>query len=150
MIADRLAFVAGLFLTALREHLLAQVHAPAPPPPPPPLQRTHAFEGVRGSSSPSSPLYAHNVDPAIGGSGMMSHSAGESGGDDNGSDGKKGSKRELSTSKRAAQNRAAQVRLFRLYSHSQFVEIGDPEFHKAFLKVVYAIGVTKPCQLTNI
>lgn len=40
----------------------------------------------------------------------MSTSAGESGGDDNGSDGKKGGKRELSTSKRAAQNRAAQVR----------------------------------------
>ena len=39
----------------------------------------------------------------------MSNSAGESGGDDNGSDGKKGGKRELSTSKRAAQNRAAQV-----------------------------------------
>ena len=42
---------------------------------------------------------------------MMSNSAGESGGDDNGSDGKKGGKRELSTSKRAAQNRAAQVRI---------------------------------------
>jgi hypothetical protein len=43
------------------------------------------------------------------GTGMMSASAGESGGDDN-SDGKKGGgKRELSTSKRAAQNRAAQV-----------------------------------------
>lgn len=41
----------------------------------------------------------------------MSTSAGESGGDDNGSDGKRGGKRELSTSKRAAQNRAAQVRL---------------------------------------
>lgn len=40
---------------------------------------------------------------------MLSASAGESGGDDN-SDGKKiGGKRELSTSKRAAQNRAAQV-----------------------------------------
>lgn len=42
---------------------------------------------------------------------MMSTSAGESGGDDNGSDGKRGGKRELSTSKRAAQNRAAQVRV---------------------------------------
>ena len=46
---------------------------------------------------------------------MMSNSAGESGGDDNGSDGKKGGKRELSTSKRAAQNRAAQVCAFFLY-----------------------------------
>ena len=53
----------------------------------------------------------HNIDPAIAGSGMMSTSAGESGGDDNGatSDGRKNGKRELSTSKRAAQNRAAQV-----------------------------------------
>lgn len=42
---------------------------------------------------------------------MMSTSAGESGGDDNGSDGKRSGKRELSTSKRAAQNRAAQVRV---------------------------------------
>ncbi|KAL9122053.1 MAG: hypothetical protein Q9187_001389 [Circinaria calcarea] len=92
---------------ALREHLLAQVRVPAPPP----SQRTHAFEGGR-ASSPASPQYAHNVDPAIGGGSMMSHSAGESGGDENGSDGKKGSKRELSTSKRAAQNRAAQ-RAFR-------------------------------------
>lgn len=40
---------------------------------------------------------------------MMSTSAGDSGGDDNGSDSKRGGKRELSTSKRAAQNRAAQV-----------------------------------------
>lgn len=39
---------------------------------------------------------------------MMSRNAGDSGADDNNSDGKKG-KRELSTSKRAAQNRQAQV-----------------------------------------
>lgn len=39
----------------------------------------------------------------------MNPGAGDSGGDDNGSDGRKGGKRELSTSKRAAQNRAAQV-----------------------------------------
>lgn len=50
----------------------------------------------------------HNIDPAIAGSGMVSAHAGESGVDGNQSDGKKG-KRELSTSKRAAQNRAAQV-----------------------------------------
>lgn len=40
---------------------------------------------------------------------MMNINMGESGVDGNQSDGKKG-KRELSTSKRAAQNRAAQVR----------------------------------------
>lgn len=39
----------------------------------------------------------------------MDQRAGDSGGED-GSDGRKGGKRELSTSKRAAQNRAAQVR----------------------------------------
>lgn len=39
----------------------------------------------------------------------MNPGAGDSGGDDNGSDSRKGAKRELSTSKRAAQNRAAQV-----------------------------------------
>ena len=91
--------------SALREHLLAQVQASASSNP----QRTHALENVRGSS-PGSPHQIHNIDPAIAGSSMMSNnSAGESGGDDNGSDGKKGGKRELSTSKRAAQNRAAQV-----------------------------------------
>lgn len=90
---------------------------------------------MRGSS-PSSPRYAHNVDPAIGGSGMISHSAGESGGDDNGSDGKKGSKRELSTSKRAAQNRAAQVRDMLVVSPSQCRD-----------EISYAIGVTKPSSL---
>ena len=40
----------------------------------------------------------------------MNAGAGDSGGDENGSDGRKSGKRELSTSKRAAQNRAAQVR----------------------------------------
>lgn len=50
----------------------------------------------------------HNIDPAIAGSGMLNAHVGESGVDGNQSDGKKG-KRELSTSKRAAQNRAAQV-----------------------------------------
>lgn len=67
------------------------------------------IESLQTSSSASP--HDHNIDPAIAGSGMISTSAGESGGDDNGSDGKKGGKRELSTSKRAAQNRAAQVRV---------------------------------------
>lgn len=48
----------------------------------------------------------HIIDPAIGGPGMMG--SGDDG-DDMG-DGRKGAKRELSQSKRAAQNRAAQVR----------------------------------------
>lgn len=51
----------------------------------------------------------HNIDPAIAGSGMLNAHVGDSAVDGNQSDGKKG-KRELSTSKRAAQNRAAQVR----------------------------------------
>ena len=74
----------------------------------PAQQRSHALDDVR-VHSPNQ--HIHNIDPAIAGSGMMSNSPGESGGDDNGSDGKKGGKRELSTSKRAAQNRAAQVRI---------------------------------------
>jgi len=87
----------------LREHLLAaQVHSSPP-------QRSHALDDVR-LQSPNQRI--HNIDPAIAGTSMMSNSAGESGGDDNGSDNKKGGKRELSTSKRAAQNRAAQ-RAFR-------------------------------------
>lgn len=56
---------------------------------------------------------------------MMSTSAGESGGDDNGSDGKKGGKRELSTSKRAAQNRAAQVCVG---SQSRYFEVANGGF----------------------
>ncbi|KAL8872154.1 MAG: hypothetical protein Q9174_002165 [Haloplaca sp. 1 TL-2023] len=57
------------------------------------------------------PQEHHNIDPAIAGPGMMHTPGADSGGDGNQSDGKKG-KRELSTSKRAAQNRAAQ-RAFR-------------------------------------
>ncbi|MCJ1370941.1 hypothetical protein MMC20_002155 [Loxospora ochrophaea] len=79
--------------------------APAPHPLPPHGQ---SFRNLETSASPRD----HNIDPAIAGSGMLNTSGGESGGDDNGSDGKKGGKRELSTSKRAAQNRAAQ-RAFR-------------------------------------
>jgi len=49
----------------------------------------------------------HNIDPAIAGQ-SYGMSAGDSGGDEV-EGGKKGGKRELSQSKRAAQNRAAQV-----------------------------------------
>ncbi|KAL9589111.1 MAG: hypothetical protein Q9203_002100 [Teloschistes exilis] len=78
-------------------------------------------QGIHGGSNSHSPVQrieaqqphnsVHNLDPAIAGSGMMNRNAGDSGADDNNSDGKKG-KRELSTSKRAAQNRQAQ-RAFR-------------------------------------
>lgn len=63
---------------------------------------------------------------------MMSTSAGESGGDDNGSDGKRGGKRELSTSKRAAQNRAAQVRVQRFSSIHRLDDVDESmeaQFH---------------------
>lgn len=84
--------------SALREQLLAQVqnhHVP-----------NHRPE--HQLSTAGSPHH-HNIDPAIATTGIMNPSAGDSGGDDNGSDGRKGGKRELSTSKRAAQNRKAQV-----------------------------------------
>lgn len=84
--------------SALREQLLAQVqnhHIP-----------THRPEHQLSTTGSS---HHHNIDPAIAGTGIMNPGAGDSGGDDNGSDGRKGGKRELSTSKRAAQNRAAQV-----------------------------------------
>ena len=71
----------------------------------------HGLPDIIPNGSPSSSTHSQVIDPAIAngtnGSGMMSNSAGESGGDEG--DLKKGQKRELSTSKRAAQNRAAQV-----------------------------------------
>ncbi|OBT62197.1 hypothetical protein VE03_08347 [Pseudogymnoascus sp. 23342-1-I1] len=80
---------------------------------PPPPHLVHGYNDVASSSA--SP---HNIDPAIAGAAhahhaldMMGGSAGGDSGDDNG-DGRKGGKRELSQSKRAAQNRAAQ-RAFR-------------------------------------
>lgn len=88
---------------ALREQLLAQVqnhHLPHHRP-------EHQLSNTASS-------HHHNIDPAIAGTGIMNPGAGDSGGDDGASDGRKGGKRELSTSKRAAQNRAAQV--CRLYT----------------------------------
>ncbi|KFY29528.1 hypothetical protein V493_02306, partial [Pseudogymnoascus sp. VKM F-4281 (FW-2241)] len=81
---------------------------------PPPPHLVHGYNDVASSSA--SP---HNIDPAIAGAAHAHHaldmmgggSAGGDSGDDNG-DGRKGGKRELSQSKRAAQNRAAQ-RAFR-------------------------------------
>ena len=95
------------FLPALAQQLM------------PHLQPQHKGDKVQPPKSASA--QDHIIDPAIaaggmrstsaGESGMMSTSAGESGGDENGaaSDSRKGGKRELSSSKRAAQNRAAQV-----------------------------------------
>jgi hypothetical protein len=87
----------------LREQLLSQSNLPPSPP------RDHV-KIMQENSSPTSPSDQGNNDPATGGSGVMSTSADSDGGGENGGDGRKGyGKRELSTSKRAAQNRAAQV-----------------------------------------
>ena len=99
------------FGTDLREHLLAQVqpshgHGPA------------SMANMRPSSSASP--HDQNIDPAIAGPMMNVSTANDSGGDDGQGDGKKGNKRELSTSKRAAQNRAAQVCLHRFVILSIF------------------------------
>ncbi|KAI9721015.1 MAG: hypothetical protein M1812_002494 [Candelaria pacifica] len=64
---------------------------------------------MQASSSASE--HDHNIDPAIAGSNVHMSTSDQNSGDDQGDD-KKGGKRELSTSKRAAQNRAAQ-RAFR-------------------------------------
>ena len=86
--------------TALREQLLHHVNDPT-------SQQRSLDPSVH---SPGAANHAHNIDPAIAGPGMMSHSPGESGGEEaGGPESKRGGKRELSTSKRAAQNRAAQV-----------------------------------------
>ena len=74
----------------------------------PHLQQVHPQQHLdhhMRASNGSSPRDQH-IDPAISGPGMVRTSPGESGGDDNGagSDGRKTGKRELSTSKRAAQN----------------------------------------------
>ena len=85
-------------LSALREQLLAQVQNHH-------LPHHRPEHQLSNTASP----HHHNIDPAIAGTGIMNPGAGDSGGDDGASDGRKSGKRELSTSKRAAQNRAAQV-----------------------------------------
>ena len=84
--------------SALREQLLAQVQNHH-------LPHHRPEHQLSNTASP----HHHNIDPAIAGTSIMNPGAGDSGGDDGASDGRKGGKRELSTSKRAAQNRAAQV-----------------------------------------
>ena len=66
--------------------------------------------GIDMSHSHVRTPHSQNIDPAIAGTGAPSASAGDGGQEDANVDAKKGGKRELSTSKRAAQNRAAQVR----------------------------------------
>lgn len=71
----------------------------------------HVYNDPRASSA--SP-HDQNIDPSMntgGSEGMHNSGAGSGGGDSGGEDGAggKGGKRELSQSKRAAQNRAAQV-----------------------------------------
>ena len=87
-----------MIVTALAQHLGAHLH------------NGHPTVGHDMSSPSVGGPHDQNIDPAIAGPGMISTSAGESGPDENGIDTKRGGKRELSTSKRAAQNRAAQVR----------------------------------------
>lgn len=85
---------------ALAQHLGAHLH------------NGHPTVGHDMSSPNVGGPQDQNIDPAIAGPGMIMANAGDGGPDENGIDMKKGGKRELSTSKRAAQNRAAQVRSF--------------------------------------
>ncbi|KAL9096733.1 MAG: hypothetical protein Q9165_001221 [Trypethelium subeluteriae] len=85
--------------TSLREHLLAAQSHSAGIVPPPEMRPA-------ASASPNE----NQIDPAISGA-AYTMASGDSGGDD-GADASRKGKRELSTSKRAAQNRAAQ-RAFR-------------------------------------
>ncbi|KAI9820351.1 MAG: hypothetical protein M1827_005973 [Pycnora praestabilis] len=104
---------------SLREHLLAQVHSPPQP------VSAHHLESIQPSSSASP--HNQNIDPAIAGSSLNNMSTSDhSGGDDDNqdSDDKKGGKRELSTSKRAAQNRAAQ-RAFRQRKEQYIKKLED-------------------------
>lgn len=100
---------------SLREHLLAagagQPQVPVPVTPSSQIHQTH-------SASP----HSHAIDPAIAGPGYTM-SAGDSGGDGHLSEGRKG-RRELSTSKRAAQNRAAQ-RAFRQRKEEYIKQLKD-------------------------
>lgn len=86
----------------LRETLLAHDHYGRNGQPLQRMEHQHSHGSIHS--------HDQNIDPAIAGPGIMNTNTGDSGGDGNQSDSKKG-KRELSTSKRAAQNRAAQVRL---------------------------------------
>ncbi|KAK2753307.1 hypothetical protein FQN55_003436 [Onygenales sp. PD_40] len=95
-------------LLAAQHQLHQSHHAPPPPRPQPGAAPAHIQPA---SSSPRDQNIS--IDPAIAGPAAMIHPSAESPGDENAADGRKTyGKRELSTSKRAAQNRAAQ-RAFR-------------------------------------
>jgi hypothetical protein len=88
----------------LREQLIAQSQNNMPSPP-----RDHVDMTLR-SEQPASPQSNNGMDKLEVDSSMMTTRS-DSDSPENGGDGRKGyGKRELSTSKRAAQNRAAQVR----------------------------------------
>ncbi|KAL8967403.1 MAG: hypothetical protein Q9197_005452 [Variospora fuerteventurae] len=99
----------------------------------PDLRERLLAQGIQGGSGQAAPRmdqqpshhtahpHDHNIDPAIAGSGMLNAHVGDNAVDGNQSDGKKG-KRELSTSKRAAQNRAAQ-RAFRQRKEGHIKEL---------------------------
>jgi hypothetical protein len=96
---------------SLREHLLAASAgtnaAPAPyPTAPPPQQQNHENPYQRSEGSPRD--QHHHLDPNVTGQQMPYGMGGDGMDDGMGPNSAKG-KRELSTSKRAAQNRAAQV-----------------------------------------
>lgn len=73
----------------------------------------HDHQHMRQAASSARPLAPH-IDPAIASSYHASGGNGGQSSDLSGGEGKRGGKRELSKSKRAEQNRAAQVREFRL------------------------------------
>jgi hypothetical protein len=75
----------------------------------------HSHGYNEGPASSSTSPREHNIDPSIAGPGGMMSAGGGDSGDDSLGDGRKGGKRELSQSKRAAQNRAAQVCLDRIF-----------------------------------
>ncbi len=120
---------------------------------------THGYgaDSVPGAASNSNSLHhhtGHNIDPAIAGqasSDMMSGSAGDSGGDDSLGDGRKGGKRELSQSKRAAQNRAAQVCGFSHFSidgkRHCFPEVASRQLVNCYL-VDLSILMSSPAYLS--
>ena len=86
-------------LPGMRERLLGAI-------------QTHTVPGYqhRPGIEPARNPHNHSIDPAIAGSpGMNQNSGGEGSGGESGD--RRGKARELSTSKRAAQNRAAQVGL---------------------------------------
>ncbi|KAK5128159.1 hypothetical protein LTR16_002634 [Cryomyces antarcticus] len=108
---------------SLREHLLA-AQAPITSHALPQASSAQVAPVASMHASSSASPHDHQVDPSAFAAQVYSMSAGESGGDDViGPDGKR-TKRELSTSKRAAQNRAAQ-RAFRQRKEGYIKKLED-------------------------